>query len=71
MVHMVTSLVVRWVRTHLPVQGAQVQSLSWEDALEKGTVFCFVQSTGRKESDTTEQLSPLRDSVFSSVKRVW
>ena len=26
-----TSLVVQWLRIHLPVQGTQVQSLVWED----------------------------------------
>ena len=31
-----TSLVVQWLRTHLPVQGTQVWSLVWENPLEKG-----------------------------------
>ena len=30
-----TSLVVQWLRIHLPMQGMQVQSLIWEDPLEK------------------------------------
>ena len=26
-----TSLVVQWLRIHLPMQGARVRSLAWED----------------------------------------
>ena len=26
-----TSLVIQWLRIHLPMQGTQVQSLVWED----------------------------------------
>ena len=47
--------------------GTWVQSLGWEDALEKGkathsSILAWripwtVESTSRKESDTTEQLS--------------
>ena len=31
-----TSLVVQWLRIYLPMQETQVQSLGWEDPLEKG-----------------------------------
>ena len=27
-----TSLVVEWIRSHLPMQGTQVRSLFWEDS---------------------------------------
>ena len=32
-----TSLVVQWLRIHLPMQGTQVQSLVWEDSTCRGT----------------------------------
>ena len=28
-----TSLVVQWLRIHLPIQGTQVQFLIWEDSI--------------------------------------
>ena len=31
-----TSLVVQWLRIHLPVKGTQVQSLVWEDFTCRG-----------------------------------
>ena len=66
------SLVAQMVKNLLAVQETQVQSLSREDALEKEMAThssilsgripwmeeptVAVQSTGRKESDTTERL---------------
>ena len=32
-----TSLVVQWLRIHLPMQGTGVQSLVWEDPMCRGT----------------------------------
>ena len=31
-----TSLVVQWLRIHLPMQGTQVQLLVWEDPTHHG-----------------------------------
>ena len=31
-----TSLVILWLRIHLPMQGTRVQSLSWEDLTYHG-----------------------------------
>ena len=36
MMHVVTSLVVRWLRIHLPMQGTPVQPLVWEDPTRLG-----------------------------------
>ena len=62
-----TSLVAQLVKNLHAVQETWVLSLGWEDALEKGkathsSIMAWripwtVQSRGRKESDTTEQLS--------------
>ena len=37
-----TSLVVQWLRVHLPMQGIQVRSLVWEDStcLEATKLVC-------------------------------
>ena len=55
----------RLVKNPPAIQETWVQSLGWEDPLEEGNhssilawrIPWTVQSTGRKESDTTEQLS--------------
>ena len=40
------SLIVQWVRIHLPMPGTWVQSLGWEDPLEKGMLPTPVFWTG-------------------------
>ena len=39
-----TSLVVQWLRIHLPMQGAWVRSLVWEDptCLEATKLMCHI-----------------------------
>ena len=75
------SLVAQKIK-HLPaMQETRVQSLDWEDPLEKEMAIHFsilawripwteelggLQSTGRKESDTTERLHSLTHSNFNS-----
>ena len=55
----------RLVKNPPAIQETWVQSLGWEDPLEEGShssilawrIPWTVQSTGRKESDTTERLT--------------
>ena len=60
------SLVAQLVKNLLAMQEPWVRSLGWEDSLEKGTAthssimawrIPWTSPWGRKESDTTEQLS--------------
>ena len=65
-----TSLVAQLVKNPPTMQETWIQSLGWEDFLEKGTAThssilnwrtsWTVYTWGSKESDTTEQLSQVR-----------
>ena len=37
-----TSLVIQWVRIHLPMKGTQVQSLVWKDFICQGATKAYV-----------------------------
>ena len=76
------SPVAQLVKNQPAMQEASVQSLGWEDPLEKGKppvlwpeeFHGLYSPWGRKESDTTEQLSPhLREQTCgnSRGKRGW
>ena len=56
------SLVAKLVKNPLAMQEIWVQSLGWEDPLEKGkathsSIMDLYSPWGHKESDTTERLS--------------
>ena len=83
---MQASLVAQLVKNPPAMQETPIESLGWEDALERGTATHFsiltqripwtIQSMGSKESDTTEQLSLLfmvfpGGSVSKSLPAMW
>ena len=78
LIHYWASLVAQLVKSPLAMQETWVRSLGWEDPLEKrkattpifwpGEFHGLYSPWGRKESDTTEQLSlSLLNSIHSTV----
>ena len=84
--HKLASQVAQWWRIHLSMQETQVQSLSWENPLQKemashSSILAWkipwteepggLQSMGHKESDTTEWLSMSIAETNNTVKQLY
>ena len=63
------SLVAQWQRIHLPMQGTQVQSLGWEDPIEKSMATCF--SIPAWETPWTEEPGGLLGSLGVPKTQTW
>ena len=50
-----TSLVVQWLRIHLPMQGTRVRALIWEDPTCRGVTKPTLSYSGNKRSHCNEK----------------
>ena len=53
-----TSLVVQWLRVHLPTQGMRVRSLAWEDSTGHGELSLCATTKTQHHQKTNKQQPP-------------
>ena len=64
-----TSLVVQWLRIHLPMQGIQVPSLVWEDPTCGGaTKAAHHNSGGHMPSSATREATTMRSPTLAATR---